>query len=277
MKLLCVDDEELILKLTMRLCRELDIVESVEGFSSSKEALKYLESNSVDVILMDIDMPEINGLAMAKIVGEKYPDTSIIFLTGYAQYAVDAFSMHASGYLLKPVSKDKLLTELEYAQNNKHTESFEEEDNCRIKARTFGNFTLEVDGKQVNFSRQKAKEIFAYLVDRQGTSVTRAEVFGELWEDGLYDRPMQKQLDVIIRSLKTTLEEYGIGDILESEKGTLRVNPDMIDCDMYRFLKGDKKARDAFRGEYMTSYEWAAVTEGYLTTLLEKENKKKRY
>ena len=56
----------------------------------------------------------------------------------------------------------------------------------------------------------RCKELLAYLVDRHGRNVTHAEAFGILWEDRMYDRPMQKQMDVIIRSMRTTLQEYGI-------------------------------------------------------------------
>ena len=74
---------------------------------------------------------------------------------------------------------------------------------------TFGNFELFVDGRPITFKQAKCKELLAYLVDRRGSGVARAEAFAILWEDRLYDRPMQKQLDVIIRSLRDTLKEAG--------------------------------------------------------------------
>ncbi len=114
------------------------------------------------------------------------------------------------------------------------------------------------------FSRARAKELLAYLIDRQGGFVTRANVFSVLWEDGLYNRSMQKQLDVVIRSLRTTLEEYGICDIIELHKGSLRAVPEKLDCDLYRFFKGDVEAVDAYRGEYMSAYSWASLTESYM-------------
>ena len=80
----------------------------------------------------------------------------------------------------------------------------------------------------------------------------------------MYDRKMQKQLDVVIRSLRTTLEEYGIGDIFEMRKGAMRICPEMLDCDLYHFLDGDIDAVNSFRGEYMSSYSWASLTEAYM-------------
>ena len=101
-------------------------------------------------------------------------------------------------------------------------------------------------------------------MDRRGNSVTRAEAFAILWEDRLYDRSMQKQLDVIIRSLRATLQENGIASILEMKSGTLRILPERFRCDLYRFLSGDADAINAYRGEYMSGYDWAELTEGRL-------------
>ena len=75
---------------------------------------------------------------------------------------------------------------------------------------------------------------------------------------------MQKQLDVIIRNLRKTLKEYNISEILEMERGILRVVPDKFNCDLYRFMDGDIDTVHAFRGEYLSDYPWASITEAYM-------------
>ena len=97
-----------------------------------------------------------------------------------------------------------------------HTEKKTPE-GSRITARTFGEFDLFVDGQPVSFPRSKAKELLAYLIDRQGGGISRATAAAVLWEDSLYDQSMQKQLDVIIRSLRSTLESVGAQDIFEMQ------------------------------------------------------------
>ena len=262
MNILCVDDEVLLLNLTVSLCKELPDVTEVTGFWQPQEALAWAKDHAPDVALLDIDMPGMSGLELAKGLKEAHPDTAVIFLTGYAQYAVDAFAMHASGYLLKPVDKARLAEEVAFAAGGKPVG--EVPAGKPVQVRTFGAFEVLKDGRPVTFGRSKAKELFAYLVDRQGGSVTRAEAFSVMWEDGFYDRSMQKQLDVIIRSLRQSLEENGISAICEMNRGGLRAVPEAFDCDLYRFLAGDVAAVNAYRGEYMSAYSWASFTEGYL-------------
>ena len=269
MKAICVDDEELILQLTMSLCRELPVLDEVYGFETAEETIAWLEKNTTDISVLDIDMPGMNGIKLAERIREKHPDTAILFLTGYAQYAVDAFSVHADGYLLKPIGKERLAAEVEYALS-RHGKK----DVPRITVRTFGDFDVLVDGQPVAFSRSKAKELLAYLVDRQGGTVTRAGLSAILWEEEPYDRSRQKQLDVIIRSLRDTLTEYGISDIMEMQKGSLRICPEKIDIDIVRLFDGNEDAVKAYHGEYMSSYSWASVTEAYIDRILENRQQK---
>ncbi|MBO7519317.1 MAG: response regulator, partial [Clostridia bacterium] len=259
MKVICVDDERLIMDDTVRMCLEIPEISEAKGFVSGEEALDYLKSNDVDVALLDIDMPAMSGLSLAEKIKKISPYTSIIFVTGYSQYAVDAFKLRASGYLLKPVTKEDIERDIEYIRS---MSSSKKSDHIEIK--TFGFFEVFKDGKSVKFKISKCKELLAYLVDRQGSSVTRAELSSILWEDRLYDRKQQKQLDVYIRSLKDTLAEYGISEIFEMKGGTLRVVPESFTCDAYLFFSGDTAAVNAYRGEYMSSYSWASITEGLM-------------
>ncbi len=81
-----------------------------------------------------------------------------------------------------------------------------------------------------------------------------------MWEEGLYDYSKQKYLDVIIRSLRETLKEAGIEEILEIKNGFLRLRTELLDCDLYRFLKNDPEAVNAYRGEYLEEYPWAVFS-----------------
>lgn len=259
MRAICVDDEEILAKEMAQMCLDLPEIREAKSFVRAKEALAWLQDNPVDLALLDIHMPDMNGLELAAAIKRKQPETAIIFLTGYAQYAVEAFAVRASGYLLKPVTKEALAADVAYALSGKRKQL-----SGHVMVHTFGNFDLFVDGKSVSFKMAKCKEILAYLVDRQGTGVTRAEIFAAVWEDRLYDRKMQKQLDVYIRALRETLRTNGLEEMMEIKKGVIRIRPETFLCDAYLFYSGDSDAINAYRGEYMSSYAWASMTESMM-------------
>ena len=267
MKTICVDDDKQTLQQTVSLCREMLQLSEVESFSDPREALAWARSHLVDLALLDVNMPEMDGITLGRSLREIDPGTAILFVTAHEQYALDAWSLHATGYILKPLTRERLLNELNYAAEWRRRRTREKQ-TPHIAVQTFGNFDLIVDGKKVNFARAKAKELFAYLVDKKGICISRPEAFGKLWPDEEYSRPKQKQLDVIIRSLRATLQENGIGEVLKLERGTLRIVPQVIDCDMYRLLAGDEQYENEYRGEYMTPYAWANLTEGRIDSEL---------
>ena len=264
MKIICVDNEELIVELVKDACLRLPQHPEVFAFTEAAGALDFLTDNEVDIALLDIRMPEMDGLTLAQKVKDASPDTAIIFLTGYSDYAVDAFAMHVSGYLMKPIDEERLRAEVDYALSGRKPLHIH-----RIVARTFGEFDLLVDGVTVSFERAKSKELLAYLIDRRGGHVTRAFLFAVLFEEKAYDRAAQKYMDVIIRSLRKTLSKVNAGEILEMSGGLLRVLPEKLECDMYRFMDGDINAINSYRGEYMSAYSWASLTEARIDNALE--------
>ena len=268
MNMICVDDEPLAVEYTLKQCGQLPEIDRAEGFTNAESALTYLREHSADIALLDINMPDIDGITLAAQIKQLHPQMAILFLTAYKQYAFDAYAVHPAGYLLKPVSLEKLAEEVAYIHGARHSAAL-----SHIHVKTFGYFDVYVGDKPISFRLAKSKEILAYLVDKQGNGVTRPDLFAAIWEDQLYDRRMQKQLDVYIRSLRDTLREYGAEQIMEIEKGVLRVKPDTFSCDAYLFFLGDADTINAYRGEYMSSYSWASMTEGILSWRITDENK----
>ena len=260
MKVICVDDEPLAVKYTLGQCAKLPEISETQGFTNAREALDWIAGHSADIAILDINMPQIDGITPAARIKQLRPRTAILFLTAYKEYALDAYAVHPMGYLLKPVSREKLAAEIQYACGEQKAVS-----PAHIYIKAFGYFDVYADDKPISFKLAKSKEILAYLVDKQGSGVTRADLFAAIWEGGLYDRRMQKQLDVYIRSLRDSLREYGVEEILAIEKGTLRVRPETFVCDAYLFFAGDSDTINAYRGEYMSAYSWASMTESILS------------
>jgi DNA-binding LytR/AlgR family response regulator len=86
----------------------------METFRDPVLAISYLETNPVDLVFLDINMPKINGISVAKIIDGK---VSIIFTTAYAEYAVESYNVGAIDYLMKPISYDRFYRSIEKARN----------------------------------------------------------------------------------------------------------------------------------------------------------------
>ncbi|MCP1102047.1 two-component system LytT family response regulator [Aequitasia blattaphilus] len=259
MRVVCVDDEKIALKNILLSLEEIESVTEKEGFTNPLKCLEYLKEHKADVAFLDIHMREMNGLEMAKQVKDIDSDISIIFLTGYSEYAVEAFKQHVSGYLLKPAGVDEIRKELEYVKKDQVTELKK-----GVVMQTFGNFEVFYDGKPIHFSRSKSKEILAYLVDRKGAGVTMSELASIIWEDGMYDRSRQKQMQTFVSEMGKALKSVGAEDIIIKNRTGIAIDKGKIECDYYAFLEGDVKAVNGYSGEYMSNYYWGEFTVGYL-------------
>ena len=94
LKVVCVDDEKLMLKQIVSLCEKTADVDEIHCFDRAKKALSWVKDHSCDLALLDINLPDMNGITLAKRIRELRPETDIVFVAGCPQYAVDAWSVH---------------------------------------------------------------------------------------------------------------------------------------------------------------------------------------
>ena len=228
------------------------------------EVLSDVAEHQPDIVWLDVEMPDMNGLEMAAEIKRLSPDSNIVFATGFPDYAIDAFGMHVSGYMLKPVTKEKLSEEINNLRN-----PLKVTDEKDVKVQCFGNFDVFVRGTNMKFKRSLSKEALAYLVDRRGAGCTVSEICSVLWEDRQADKKLKSQCRVVMAALKNDLESLGVEDILVKNWNTWGVDVSKISCDYYDFLKNDSIAVNSFRGEYMAQYSWAEMTVGALYDITE--------
>lgn len=98
---------------------EETLIKLIAEFDNPIDALSFLEKNIIDVIFLDINMPDMNGISLGKILTKMYPSMKIIFITAYKDYAVDAFEIKAFDYLLKPYSENRIKNLLKSLINSK--------------------------------------------------------------------------------------------------------------------------------------------------------------
>ena len=256
MHILATDDEQSALNILIGAIQEAVPLATVHGFRNPLEALEFMKETPCEVAFLDIQMREMSGILLARKLKELYPKLNIIFVTGYSQYANEAFALHASGYVYKPVTADKIVVEME---NLRTPVKWKEKGIC---VNTFGNFEVIVNGEEVSFGREKSKEMLAYLVDKRGKSANRKEIAEVLFEREDYSRTTQNYLSKIVKELVTSLERVGAEKMLKRGVNSYSVDVDAFFCDLYDYEKENATPNELnrFQGEYMKQYSWAEVT-----------------
>lgn len=259
MKYLLVDDEPLALRDMERMGKEI-FPEGSEIFCADNylDALEYARENVLYVVFLDIDMPEMNGLELSKRLKDIQPEVNIVFVTAYSDYMGDAWDMYVSGYLLKPVQKsilEKALKHLRYPVSH-------EDDKLTIQC--FGNFECFYKGEQIKFSREKSKEFFAYLVDQRGAKVRTNDLRTALFEEEVDSAKKKSYIRTLASDIRKTLKDCNLPEVLMHERDCYYVNLSKVDCDYYRYLKGEVAVINSYHGEYMKQYSWAEMTVGSL-------------
>ncbi len=112
LSVLAVDDESPALDELTFLLENTSLVGSVRAAQSAADALRYLQDERYDVILLDIAIPGINGLELARLLGRFSEPPAVVFVTAHEEYALEAFDVGGMGYLLKPVTHERLVTAL---------------------------------------------------------------------------------------------------------------------------------------------------------------------
>lgn len=253
MKILCVDDEPLALEMLEQAAKEAKPDAQVKAFLKPSLLQKEAKENGCDVAFLDIHMRGITGVELAKQLKEINPKMNIIFVTGFDEYTGDAMRLRASGYVMKPVTKEKLEAELEELRFPIVPKS-----DALLKVQCFGNFDVFTpDGVPVHFERSKSKEVFAYLVHRRGSSCTVKEIAAALFEDEPYDSKQQAYMQKIFSAMMKSLKKIGADKVVNKSYNSLSVNTKLLDCDYYRFGELDAGAVNAYHSEYMSQYYWA--------------------
>ena len=247
---IAVDDEALMLGALVAAVEASPDISAVSKFSDCEEALEFVRGNAIDVAFLDINMRGMGGLALAEKILEIRPNCKIVFCTGYEEYAIPAFKLHASGYLMKPISAEDVQVEIDNIKGMRQREKL-------LIVKCFGNFEVYAKNEKLLFKRLKTKELFAFLVDRNGAGMTAKQICATLFPDDTDDTKNAAYLRQLVMDLKNTLRAVGAETVLCHETPCYRVDTSLIKCDYVSYLETGKPE---FHGEYMTQYSWAEDT-----------------
>lgn len=225
-----VEDEVHILKYMQKKLSAFGDFHVKGAFSIPEEALAAFDGIQPDVVFLDIEMPRVNGIELARRLLDKKHDLHIVFTTAYGQYAVNAFEVEAIDYLMKPIADEdivRVIKRLNKAIKGKQPQKAGGVRDFLVPVRCFGRFDVRDHQQQmVRWPTKKAEELFAYFLVHQGRYVSKWELLELFWADMAEERGLHNLYNTIYRikqvlkklSATTTIKKVNDGYILESKE-----------------------------------------------------------
>ncbi|MBE6732216.1 MAG: response regulator [Ruminococcaceae bacterium] len=261
MNVIYVDDEQPALDNFRLTVAGFFEIKSLKLFKDGEEAIEWAKGNIVDVAFLDMEMPGVHGLALALKLREFSPNVRIIFVTAFSRFAMEAWGVDATGYVLKPYIAEDIKKELDKCK-------FRPLPSQHVVINTIPSLSLIVDGKSIHISGAKTREMFALLIDRADRGITSGEGIAYLWPERPNDSSTQSLFRMTFKRLCDTLDAAGVGNIIKTGDNRRYLRVDLVDCDLYRVLSGDKNAAKKYNGEYLSEYSWAEERNAQLYRML---------
>ena len=229
MLIYAADDEPLLLEDLKDSILQAEPSARVESFSWASPLLEQMkaEKTKPDAAFLDVEMPGMSGMELAREIKRISPGTRLVFVTGFRRYAVEAFAIRADGYVMKPVTVEKIQNELV------HIRPFlQQKPPKRIRAHCFGNFEIFIDGDPMHFQYSKSRELMAYLVSRNGALSRNGEIMAVLWEDESVEERKKEYFKKLRGDIRAQLESCGLGEVMVQQRGLLGIDPEEIECEI---------------------------------------------
>lgn len=283
MNVIAVDDELGALERMQRIFSRDARLNVLSAFSNPLEALEFVKQNpDMDVAFLDIEMPGMNGLELASEILKINPSIDIIMITAYQQYALEAFRVHVSGYLLKPIDTEELAKLVDYIEEKRRQIVPVSSSDPKLDIKCFGTFRVHVIGSNtpIRFRTAKAEELFALLVHYEGRSRSKDYLLEALWPDSDVEKALNN-FRVTCTYIRNALNDQGFNDILMRDKEDYYLDSSKFTCDVYKFRAyaeridklTEEELKDAlslYNGEYLDGkyYYWCEETSKWLHNAL---------
>ena len=219
-RIMLIDDEKPAIDELIFFLKDYSMNE-IRTYSNPALALKEIAEFHPHIIFVDIDMPQMSGLEFAEKIREFNDEISIIFVTAYSQYALEAYKVHPEDYFLKPINEvyfhKTMRRILQKLQASIDTEK--KENNVRVQC--FGKFEVyDGNGEQIKFATKKTRELFAYFLTKVDRVIYRDELLFQLFP-GTNPEKALNNFYVSLHRLRKGLEQSNITkeDITITENG----------------------------------------------------------
>jgi two-component SAPR family response regulator len=190
------------------------------------------------VIFLDIKMPKISGLDIAKQIQKLGISTEVIFVTSFDAYAIDAFRVNALDYLVKPVKKEEILRIAAKLKHRSLPNSTRRINGKHVFIRSLGGFDviLVENDKRVRFPTSKCEELFAYMIFHNKKLHSKWKLIELLWPDKDGDKG-ETNLRTTIFRLNQTFAQYSIEAKIKSENSYYMITFNNIEIDAFELEK----------------------------------------
>lgn len=270
-RIMLVDDEEDALKLLSILLGQLEGVEIVGSYSNPLEALKDIDHLSVDAVFLDNQMPGIKGTEMARKIRLKHPHLQIVFISAYAEYAVEAFELRSTDYLLKPFSKERLRDTVSYiSQKIESQRDNQSRPDTKFWIQCLGGFHIHLPNstgsRTLTWKTRKERELCAYLIHHEGRAASTASIIEALWPEHDLDKA-KTYLYTCLSYLRKTLSNYQVPIRIEKKDAGFAVVLDEISIDVVDLERQLRAAQAELTNgvpllEHIAGYTGAVYMEG---------------
>lgn len=217
---LTIDDQKTSSELLQFMMYKIDPDGTHLIAGNTEEAFSLL-SDEVQIVFLDIEMPGMNGIDIAKHIKKNHSRINIIFVTGHLEYSFEAHGIHPSGFLKKPVCEKDIIRELQELRFPLKEVKVPLVVHC-------SPFALFSDNKPFDFKRDRTIELFAYLVYKNGAFCTNGELLAALW-DG--DPEKQGYLRQLIMDMREGLKEINSENVIVKKYGKIGININALYCE----------------------------------------------
>jgi|HigsolmetaGSP12D_1036236.scaffolds.fasta_scaffold00105_4 two-component SAPR family response regulator len=279
MKAILLDDESLALTHLDYLLAQFKEIEVAGKFADPIQGKETILREEVDVVFLDIHLPEINGIELAEQLLERKPRLNVVFVTAFDDYALKAFELNALDYLLKPVRPERLrITVQRIRERTCKAACIEPIFKRPLRMKLFRQALIETkDGRfaAMHWRTSKAQELFLYLLHHRGKLVRKSALIEMLWPEYDPDKAYS-QLYTAVYHIRKTLEPFRghfqltnvmDGYILNTENVRLDVE-EWENCMNARLpltaetMKICEQAMELYTGDYLQEYDyWWAESE----------------
>ncbi len=207
MKVIIVDDEQPAIDFLKMQLEQINEVEVVGEYSDALIVATEVERLNPDLVFLDIELPEINGIELARHILEIDETIGIVFVTSYDNYALEAFQVNAMDYLMKPVTPKEMEACIRKVRRFRQEDQVIQEIEATYSINCFGNFIVESPIGKVKWPTRKAEELFAYFC-LNSTEILHVSVLGEiLWQEADVKKVKSKVHTEMYR-IRKTIKKY---------------------------------------------------------------------